>query len=324
MDLTFLKNKTVLVTGGSGFVGRNFVESLLNAGVKKIRVTLHKQSSPFVNDAVDIVHADLTLPEDCIKACKGMDYVIHAAGSVGNAGTIRTNLVTPIVENLIMTARLLEAASIHCEKILVFSSSTASYPPYNYPVKEEDMWTAPPAPVYFGYGWMRRYFELLGEYVRQNSPLQVMICRPTAIYGRYDNSGHVIPSLIRRALSGDKPFVVWGSGDEQRDFLHISDMIRGCLLLLHKGSVSDPVNIGYGKTATVADVAKIIMRAAGRSETDIVFDNSKPTTILVRAVDCSKAKKMLGFSPEVSLEAGLYDLVDWFKTVQKQGDAQNG
>lgn len=320
MDLTFLQNKNVLITGGSGFVGRNFVETLLQAGAN-IRSTRYNQTSPFSPDLVDIVQTDLTVAEDCTKACKGIDYVIHAAGSVGNAGNICSNLITPIVENLVMTARLLEAASIHCEKILIFSSGTAGYPPYNHPVREEDMWTAPPAPVYFGYGWMRRYFELLGEYVSSVSPLQVMVCRPTAIYGRYDNSGHVIPSLTRRALAGEKPFVVWGSGDEQRDFLNISDMIRGCLLLLEKGSVFDPVNIGYGKAATIADVAKIIMRAAGRSETDIVFDDSKPITIPVRAVDCSKAEKMLGFSPEVSLEAGLYELVDWFKTVQKQGEA---
>lgn len=318
MDLTFLQNKNVLITGGSGFVGRNFVETLLNAGVK-IRITCHNQPSPFLPGVVDIVQTDLTVSEDCIKACKGMDYVIHAAGSVGNAGNIRSNLVAPIVENIVITTRLLEAASIHCEKILIFSSSTG-YPPYKHPVREEDMWTGPPAPVYFGYGWMRRYFELFGKYVSTVSPLKVLVCRPTAIYGRYDYSGHVIPSLIHRALSGESPLVVWGSGDEQRDFLHISDMIRGCLLLLDKGPVSDPINMGCGKTATIADVAKIILRTAERSETDIVFDNSKPTTIPIRAVDCSKAEKMLGFSSEISLEAGLYELVNWYKTIQKQGD----
>lgn len=320
MDLTFLQNKKILVTGGCGFIGRNFVETLLNSGAN-IRITCYNRPSPFLPDVVETVQADLALPNDCFKACEGIDYVIHAAGSVGNAGNIRSNLISPIVDNLVITARLLEAAALHCEKILIFSSSTAGYPPYSHPVREEDMWTGSPAPVYFGYGWMRRYFELLGEYVGSVSGLQVMVCRPTAIYGRYDNSGHVIPSLVRRALSGENPFVVWGSGDEQRDFLHISDMIRGCLLLLCHGSASDPVNIGSGKVAAVAEVARIIMRAAGRSEADIVFDDSKPTTIPVRAVDCSKAEHMLGFSPHVSLETGLTDVVNWFKTIQKQGEA---
>jgi len=316
MDLSFLHGKKVLITGGSGFVGRHFVEALLKDSVK-IRITLHNQPSPFAQDLVDIVHADLTVGKDCIKACRGMDYVIHAAGSVGNAGSIRSNLVAPMVDNISMSIKLLEAASVHCDKFLIFSSGTTGYPPYDRPVREEDMWSAQPAPVYFGYGWMRRYFELFGEYVNKVSPLQVMICRPTAIYGRYDNSDHVIPSLIRRALSGENPFVVWGTGDEQRDFLHVSDLVHGCLLLLQKGMGSDPFNIGFGKTTTVAEVAKTVLRASGRSETDIVFDDTKPTTIPVRAVDCMKAKKVLGFIPELSLESGLKGTVEWYKNQMK-------
>jgi len=316
MDLSFLHGKKILITGGSGFIGRHFVKTLLKAA-GEIRIALHNQPSPFAHDLVEIVYADLTVAEDCIKICTGMDYVIHAAGSVGNAGNVNSNLVAPMVENIVMSIKLLEAASVHCEKFLIFSSGTAGYPSYDRPVREEDMWTAPPAPVYFGYGWMRRYFELFGEYVSRVSPLEVMLCRPTAIYGRHDNSGHVIPSLISRALSGENPFVVWGSGDEQRDFLHVSDFVNGCLLLLQKGVSSDPVNIGYGKPTTISEVAKIIMRAVGRLETDIVFDNTKPTTIPVRAVDCTKAKKVLGFIPELSLEAGLNDTVEWYKNQMK-------
>jgi nucleoside-diphosphate-sugar epimerase len=215
-----------------------------------------------------------------------------------------------------MAMRLLEAASLHCEKALVFSSSTAGYPPFTHPVREDEMFAAPPAPVYFGYGWMRRYLELFGEYVGQATPLKVYVCRPTATYGRHDGSGHIIPSLVKRALSGESPFVVWGSGQERRDFLHVSDLVRGSLLLLHGGTPSDPVNIGYGSTATVAEVAGIILRAAGRPGEEIVFDESKPTTIPVRAVDCTKARDLLGFAPEMTLEQGLKDTVDWFGSTQ--------
>lgn len=312
MDLSLLRNKKVLVAGGTGFIGRNFVKALTEAGIDT-RITIHRTSSPFPPGLVTTVSADLSLAEDCLRACEGVDYVIHAAGSVGNAGNIRSNLIAPIMDNLIITARLMEAASMQCGKMLVFSSGTAGYPPYDHPVREEEMWSAPPAPVYFGYGWMRRYFELLGEYVASTSQLQVLVCRPTAVYGQFDSSGHVIPSLIKRILSGEKPLVVWGNGKEQRDFLHVSDLVRGCLLLLQKGQAADPVNIGYGKTATIADVAAIVMQAAGCSESEIVFDDSKPTTIPVRAVDCSKAEKLLGFVPTVSLESGLHETVEWFK-----------
>ena len=95
-----------------------------------------------------------------------------------------------------MTARLLEEASDRCEKILIFSSSTAGYPPLTRPVREEDMWTAPPAPVYFGYGWMRRYFELLGEYVGAVSPLKVIF----AVRPQY-TADMMTPAILSRRLS---------------------------------------------------------------------------------------------------------------------------
>jgi len=311
MRLDFLKDKKVLVTGGNGFIGRNFVDALVKGGIRP-RITVHN-TPPFSSDVAEVIYANLTNAADCAKACHGVDFIIHAAGGVANAGSIRSNLIGTMVDNLVITTRLLEAASNSCKRMLIFSSGTTAYPSYTYPVKEEDMWTGSPDPVYFGYGWMRRYFELFGEYVSNASALDVVICRPTAPYGRYDKSNHVIPSLMRRALSGEKPFVIWGTGEEQRDFLHASDLVHGCLLLLEKGKAADPVNIGYGSAVTVKDVAKIIMKAVGRSEDDIVFDSSKPTTIPVRAVDCSKAKRLLDFSPELSLEAGIYDTVEWFK-----------
>ena len=313
IDLSFLRGRKVLITGGTGFIGRGFVEALMNSAAK-IRITVHEQRSPFDQDRVEAVYADLTVPEDCIAACNDIDIVIHAAGSVGNAGNIRSNLVASLADNLVMAVRILEAASERCGKILIFSSGTTVYPPYNRPVREEDIWTGPPAPVYFGYGWMRRYFELFGEYVGSVSPLRVLVCRPTAVYGRHDRSGHIVPALVHRSLSGESPLVVWGTGKEERDFLHVSDLVRGCLLLLRQETAVGPINIGYGKTVTVADVARIVMRAAGRPYTDIVFDETKPTTIPVRAVDSTKAKELLGFTPAITLDAGIRDLVGWYRT----------
>lgn len=312
MEPGFFKDKKVLVTGGCGFIGRNFVEALLARGAG-VRITTHRRPSPF-GPEVETVPADLTRAEDCLAAVSGADLVIHAAGSVGNAGTIRSNLLAPIVDNLVITARLLEAAALHCERMLVFSSSTAGYPNHSHPVREDEMWGGPPAPVYFGYGWMRRYFELLGEYAGTVSPLKVLVCRPTAVYGPHDTSGHVIPSLVRRALAGESPLVVWGGGSERRDFLHVDDLVRGCLLLLELGAPSDPVNIGYGESVTIGEVARLVLGAAGRCETDLVFDDTKPTTIPVRAVDCSKAASTLGFTPQVPLAAGIAGTVDWLRS----------
>ena len=132
---------------------------------------------------------------------------------------------------------------------------------------------------------MRRYLELMGEFAASKSDLEIALCRPTAVYGRYDDfdpiTSHVIPVLIRRAVTREDPFVVWGTGGETRDFLHVSDLVRGCLLLLEKHAVCDAINIGYGETISIKQIVEIILKVAGYDNADVQFDDSKPTTIPV-------------------------------------------
>ncbi|MGO9117094.1 MAG: NAD-dependent epimerase/dehydratase family protein [Desulfomonilaceae bacterium] len=316
----FYSNKTVLVTGGSGFVGTHFVQALLEQGAR-VKVPIHKRPLIVPNHDVQVVNADLNNLQDCLRACDGADFVIHAAGAVAAAGVTVSNPMSAISANLVLTVRVLEAAwSANVKRILIFSSGTTAYPLTDHPVKEEEMWQAPPPPVYFGYGWMRRYLELLGEFVASKSEMGIAICRPTATYGRYDDfdpkTSHVIPALIRRALDRENPYVVWGTGDEKRDFLHVTDLVRGCLLLLEKHAICDPVNIGYGQAFSIREVVTTILEATGHSDATVVFDSSKPTTIPMRVVHTSKAARLLGFRPEVSLEAGLADTVQWYCATQ--------
>lgn len=312
----FYKDKVVLVTGGTGFVGTHFVQELMKCEAK-IRIPVHKRKPIVQHDNIEIVSADLTNLEDCVRICKGIDYVFHAAGAVSAAGVTVSNPLSAITVNLILTARLLEAImSSAIKRVLIFSSGTTAYPATDHPVKEEEMWNAPPPKVYFGYGWMRRYLELLGEFIAQKSNIGVAICRPTAVYGSYDNfdpkTSHFIPALIHRAVERENPYVVWGTGNEMRDILHVTDLVKGCLLLLEKHAVCDPVNIGYGEAVTVKEVVNIILKAAGHEDAKIEFDITKPTTISARMVDTSKAKKLLNFKPQISLEEGLIDTIKWY------------
>jgi GDP-L-fucose synthase len=318
----FYKDKTVLVTGGTGFVGSHFVDALLAKGAK-IRIPLHHRSPRIKGKELDFVSADLTMPDDCLRVCEGVDYLFHAAGAVSAAGTTVTNPMSAITTNLILTARILEAACTQgVKRALVFSSGTTAYPAADYPVKEEEMFSGPPPDVYFGYGWMRRYIELISEFVSNKSEMKVAICRPTAVYGRHDDfnplTGHVIPALIRRAVERENPFVVWGTGDEIRDFLHVRDLVRGCLLLLEIHPHTDPINIGYGKPTAIKEVVEIILKATKHDRARIEFDATKPTTIPARIVDTGKARTILGFSPQVGLEQGLSDTVAWYQNVLAQ------
>ncbi|MGA2477387.1 MAG: NAD-dependent epimerase/dehydratase family protein [Spirochaetia bacterium] len=311
----FYKDKLVLVTGGSGFIGRHFVEALLREGAR-IRIPVHLRPSPVLDPRVETVPADMTVQDDCIRVVKGVDCIFHAAGAVAAAAVTTTNPMAAITANLVLTAQILQAAwTSGVDRVLIFSSSTG-YPAVNHPVKEEEMWSGPTHPAYFGYGWMRRYLERLGEYVASKSTVKVAIARPSAVYGRHDNfdpkTSHVIPALIRRAVTKENPFEVWGTGKEVRDSLHVEDLVRGCLLLLEKHAKADPVNIGYGKGYSVEETIKIILAAAGHGGADVRFDPSKPSTIPFRNVDTAKAQQILGFEPKISFEDGLKDTVEWF------------
>jgi len=323
----FYHGKVVLVTGGTGFVGTHFVQQLLDLGAT-VRVTVHKRPLVIKDKRIQIVQADLTRMEDCLAAVKGVNFVFHAAGAVSAAGLTASKPISAITTNLILTARMLEAACAgNVERFLLFSSSTG-YPVTDHPAKEEEMWTGPTHPSYFGYGWMRRYLERIGEFVVSKYHLKIALVRPTAVYGRWDDfnpaTSHVIPALIRKAVEKEDPYEVWGIGTEVRDFLHITDLIRGSLFMMEHYATCDPVNIGYGKTVTIAGIVNLILKAAGHENATVKFDASKPTTIPFRMVDTSKAKKILGFEPKVSLEEGLKDTVKWYaenRTKLSQTDA---
>jgi GDP-L-fucose synthase len=311
----FYHDKKVLVTGGTGFVGTHIVQELLKEGTK-VRVTIHNRPLIVQDERIETVYADLNRLDDCIKATEGIDYVFHAAGTVGAAGVTKINTMAAITQNLVQNAYMLQAAwASGVRRFLIYSSSTG-YPVANYAIKEEEMWSGPTHPVYFGYGWMRRYLERLAEFVVSQSTMRIAIVRPSAVYGRYENfdqaTSHVIPALIRRAVNKENPYVVWGTGDEVRDFLHISDFARGSLLMLEKYAEGDAVNIGYGQVVTIKDIVRMVLKATGHDSAQVIFDSTKPTTIPFRMVDISKAERLLNFKPIIDLEDGIRDTVEWY------------
>jgi GDP-L-fucose synthase len=210
------------------------------------------------------------------------------------------------------------------ERFLLLGS-TSIYPVVQRPVKEDEGWHEPVHPSYYGYGWMRRYIERLAEFAAMKSQMKVAIVRPTAVYGRWDNfnpqSSHVVPALVRRALERPDPFEVWGTGEEVRDFLHVSDMVHGGLAALEHHASCDPLNLGYGQSFTIGELVRLVLRAAGYEDANVVFNSSKPTTIPYRMVDISKARQLIGFEPRMTLQEGLSDTVRWYRECRKEGSA---
>jgi GDP-L-fucose synthase len=310
----FYKDKKVVVTGGSGFVGTNFILELLERGAN---VTTHTHVRPMKiqDDRINIVeNIDLFKPEDCMKLLDGADYVINCGGSITHPGSVRTN-VQVLVQNIHSTANILEA-SVKCNlKGYLDINSSTGYPDRRYAITEDEFWDDEPHESYFGYGWMRRYREKLMEFVSKFSDLKIALTRGTAMFGPHDNfdlkTCHVVPALIKRVLSDENPFIAWGSPDVVRDFLYSKDVIDGALLVLEKGESMRPYNLGYGSTITIGNILDTILNVTGKSP-NIEWDNSKPTTIPFRKVSTERIENELGFKPKYTFEAGLRETVNWY------------
>jgi GDP-L-fucose synthase len=248
---------------------------------------------------------------------EGVHFVVHAAGPVTGAAVTAGAPMTGIPGNLTLAANVIQAAwNAGVERFLLLSS-TSIYPVANRAVKEDEGFNEPIHSSYFGYGWMRRYLERLAEFAAMKSSMKVAIVRPTAVYGRWDNfhsvTSHVVPALIRKAVERLDPYEVWGTGDEVRDFLHVTDMVSGGLSALEHHANCDPLNLGYGQAFTIQNLVGHILKGAGYEDAKIVFNTSKPTTIPFRMVDISKARQAIGFEPLMSLERGIGDTIAWYR-----------
>ena len=317
MSASFWQSERSCLVTGCGFVGSHLVDALLEAGAR-VRVVTRRRSPHRQHPHLEPIVADLGKPENCLRVVDGVECVFHAAGSVGAAGVGPIAAMAGIRLNLTLTANMLEAAwHAGVQRTLVFSSSTA-YPVANRPVGEDELWSGPVFPGYHGYGWMRRYIERLAEYVVATSGLGVAVVRPGALYGPRDNfnptTGHVVSSLISRVVGGETPLQVWGKGDDIRDFLHVRDFADGCLLALEHKADGNGINVSGGMGVSTSDLARLILRAAGRPESDLRFEPGRPTALGYRVLDISKARAELGFAPRVSLKDGLAETVAWYRS----------
>jgi len=316
------EGKTVLVAGATGLIGANLVEVLLDTGAS-VRATLHHTPEVIRDDRIEYVRVDLRTAEGCRAATGGADYIFVCAADTSGAAVMVHNPMAQITGNVLINTFLMEAAVLEKAERLLFISSSAVYPPADYPVREEEGFDGDPYETYFGVAWMKRYAEKLATFYHQRYGLKAAIVRPSNVFGPYDKfdpeRSHVLPALIRRVLAGENPLEVWGAGDEVRDFIYVSDFVQALLLAVEKCADARPVNVGSGRLTTIGECAEIIVRESGLPGVEIQFDPSKPTTIPYRAVEVTAGRDRLGFSPQTSLEEGLRKTIEWYRDSSPTG-----
>ena len=309
------KDKKVVVTGGTGFIGTHYIEELLTRGARVI-TSIHEVPFKMYDDRITWLE-DINLEnlDDALKLLEGADYVIHSAGKIFHPSNVANDFQVSLIQIKVIT-NVLEASYKSGVKGFVDVNSSTGYPDRRYPITEDEYWDDEPYISYYGYGWMRRYREKLMEHTSHLTDMKIGIARGTAIFGPHDNFNlktcHVIPALIKRVLSGEDPFVVWGSPDVVRDFLYVKDVVKGALLVLEKGESMRPYNLGYGSTITIGEIVDTILKVTGKNP-KVEWDNSKPTTIPFRACSTDRISKELGFQPQYTFEEGIEETVRWYK-----------
>jgi GDP-L-fucose synthase len=313
-----LEAARILVTGGSGFLGRRLVARLRGAGCQHVCVP---RSAEF-----DLTHEDAVRR---LLARERPQVVIHLAALVGGIGANRLHPGEFLYKNLIMGSQLIEHAYRAGVEKFVMVGTICSYPKFTpVPFKEDDLWNGYPEETNAPYGLAKKLLIVQLEAYRRQYGFNGVNVLPVNLYGPGDNfdleSSHVIPAVVRKCVEardrGDAVVSLWGTGAPTREFLYVDDAARAIHLAAERLETSDPVNVGSGREVRIADLVERIARKTG-FRGRVHFDPSKPDGQPRRCLDVTRAKALLGFEAEVGLDEGLDRTVAWYEAARRAGRA---
>ena len=319
----FFRNRTVAVTGGTGFIGSHVVEQLLCLGAQPIVLSRRRESAFLRNctHRIELRHCDLLSYESTHKALHGASVVLNLAAKVAGLQYNSMHSASIFHENMQIFLNVIKAAQqLKVDRFLV-TSSACVYPRFcSIPTPEDEGFAGEPEPSNSGYGWAKRMQEYLGVQYGHEFGLSVSIARPYNAYGPGDNfdraSSHVIPALIRKAFESTDGFLdVWGDGSHSRSFLYVDDFARGLLEVAARYPLADPLNLGAEEETTIRDLATRIadlVSIVRGVPIQLRFEPAGLTGQPRRCCDTSKANRVLGFRAQIDLMEGLKRTVEWF------------
>jgi len=285
------------------------VLGVFNANKPKIKAT-----------NINYVQADLRNLKECKAVVKGANRICMFAGQLSTTAVMLKNPLGPITDNTVINVNMLEAAySANVEKYL-WLSSTTGYPSQEKPLVEDDYFKSEPPPPYEPVGWMSRFIEKLSMLyaTKTDNSMSVACLRPTAVYGEHDDFNyetcHALPALTRRVAERHQSIEIWGSGEDERDWLYIDDLIDACLLALEKFDGYNVVNAGSGKSYSLNQLLNYLLEIENYSEAEILHNKKDENTItLKRSFDCTMAKNLMGFKAKTNIIEGLSKTLYWYK-----------
>lgn len=315
----FWPARTVLVTGGTGFLGRAVLEGL--AAREAGRVVAPASTDVDLRDPVQVAK---------LYADADPDLVIHLAARVGGIGANMARPSDLYLDNLLMGTYVIEEARRRTTPKCVVVGTICSYPKHTpVPFSESSLWQGYPEETNAPYGVAKLAQLVQLQANRAQYGQNGIYLMPTNLYGPRDKFhpavSHVIPALIRKAVrareAGDDHIEVWGTGTASREFLYVEDAAEGILAAAERYDGEEPVNLGADQELQISDLVDLVVELVG-FDGEVRWDTSKPDGQPRRGVDGSRAREAFGFAPRTSFADGLRATIDWYLANRAEAEAR--
>jgi GDP-L-fucose synthase len=309
-EMAFWAERTVLVTGGAGFLGAHVVRNIQDQGCQAVVVP---RSHDF----------DLREKAAIIRLLEQArpDLVLHLAATVGGIGANRRYPGQFFYDNAIMGLQLMEQARRFGIEKFVAIGTVCAYPKFTpVPFRETDLWNGYPEETNAPYGLAKKMLLVQAQAYRQEYGFNAIYLLPVNLYGPGDNfdpeTSHVIPALIRKCLEavegGLEEVVVWGTGQASREFLYVEDAAEAIVLAAEHYSDPAPVNLGSGLEVSIKELVELIADLTG-FKGRLVWDTTKPDGQPRRCLDTTRAEQAFGFHASTDFREGLKRTIDWYR-----------
>ncbi len=306
-----------LVTGGASFIGSTLVDALL-ARDAKVRIIDNLSSGLRTNvqeGRVEFLEGDLLDVDQTRRAMAGIDVVFHLAADHGGRGYVDLHNVE-CSTNLLLDAQVFREAAAAGVRKVVFASSGCVYPNFiQNDVREELYLTedrvGPPYDADNMYGWAKLMAEMSLQHYCERGLLEGVSCRYFTVYGPRGKEDHAVMAMIARALIGQDPFEVWGTGEQLRNWTYVDDIVEGTIRCAERIADGTAVNLGTMERTRVADAARWVLECMGR-DVPLRFLPDMPTGPYNRIASNRLAKQRLDWEPAVPFREGVVKTVEWY------------
>jgi UDP-glucose 4-epimerase len=329
------KKTNVLVTGGASFIGSHLVDTLMEKGAI-VNVADDFSSGKLLNFEYDLQktrndgwrYENLTVYKGDLKdvsftrsVLEGIDVVFHLAASHGGRGYIDTH-PAECCTNMTLDGIVIEESYKAGVERLCYASSACVYPSYlqeetgsSYLLAEEDAdpFVRDKAQADLEYGWAKLMGEMTLKAYHKQYGMKTASVRIFTAYGPRENETHAIIALIAKALAKMDPYIIWGSGQQDRNFTYVQDIVDAMILASEKIEDGSPINAGRDDRITINETIELVFDIVGWKPDRVKRDLSKPQGVASRAADLTLCRQLLNWEPEVLYREGFARTIEWYR-----------